>query len=104
LQARRQNRALKLEPAHQEANPAARRYEAVDPGNRLVAVAQRLGVSWTSVRRLVERKTIPANQVVSCAPWQIPVEALESEAVRKAVKAIKNRVRVQPTQKTCEPP
>lgn len=61
-------------------------------------VAHRLGVSYTSVRRLVERKTIPANQVVSCAPWQIPVEALESEAVRQAVRAIKNRVRVPPTQ------
>jgi len=37
--------------------------------------AQRLGVSSRSVRRMIERKKMPANQVVECAPWQIPVEA-----------------------------
>jgi hypothetical protein len=60
--------------------------------------AQRLGVSATSVRRLIRQKTMPASQVVACAPWQIPVPALESEAVRRAVENIKNRVRVPQTQ------
>ena len=60
--------------------------------------AQRLGVSSTSIRRLIELKKIPASQVVACAPWQIPVEALNSEAVLKAVRNIKARVRVPPTQ------
>ena len=40
--------------------------------------AQRLGVS-AGIRRLIELKKVPANQVVACAPWQIPIEALESE-------------------------
>jgi len=60
--------------------------------------AQRLGVSATSVRRMIRQKTMPASQVVACAPWQIPVPALESEAVRRAVENIKNRVRVPQTQ------
>ena len=30
------------------------------------------------------------------APWEIPVEALESEVVRKAITNIKNRVRNNP--------
>jgi len=60
--------------------------------------AQRLGVSSTSIRRLIELKKIPASQVVVCAPWQIPVEALDSEEVRRAVSNIKARVRVPRTQ------
>lgn len=61
--------------------------------------AQRLGVSPASVRRLIESKKLPASQVVACAPWQIPVEALESETVRTAVRNMKQRVRVPQTQK-----
>jgi excisionase family DNA binding protein len=60
--------------------------------------AQRLGVSSTSIRRLIKLKKMPATQVVPCAPWQIPIEALDSEEVRKAVKNIKARVRVPRTQ------
>ena len=60
--------------------------------------AQRLGVSSTSIRRLIELKKLPANQVVACAPWQIPIEALESEEVRRAVRNIKARVCVPQTQ------
>jgi hypothetical protein len=43
---------------------------------------------------MIEEKTLPARQVVLCAPWQIPMEALDSEAIRKEVTNIKNRVRV----------
>ena len=60
--------------------------------------AHRLGISPTSVRRLIDQQLIPAVQVVACAPWEIPVEALKTEAVQKAVVNIKNRVRVPPTQ------
>jgi DNA invertase Pin-like site-specific DNA recombinase len=60
--------------------------------------AHRLGVSSTSIRRLIKLKKMPANQVVACAPWQIPIEALESEEVLKAVKNIKARVRGPRTQ------
>jgi excisionase family DNA binding protein len=55
--------------------------------------AQRLGVSSTSIRRMIKLRKIPATQVVACAPWQIPKEALESEEVRKAVRNIKARAR-----------
>jgi excisionase family DNA binding protein len=62
--------------------------------------AHRLGVSSTTIRRLIELKKIPATQVVACAPWQIPVEALDSEIVRKAARNIKARVRVPRTHRS----
>ena len=64
----------------------------------LEEAAQRLGISSTSVRRLIDQQLIPAVQVVACAPWEIPVEALEDEAVQRAVINVKNRVRVPSTQ------
>ncbi len=61
--------------------------------------AQRLNVGLTIVRRMIAEKTLPASQVVACAPWQIPAEALDSEAVRKEVENIKNGVRAPRTQR-----
>jgi excisionase family DNA binding protein len=55
---------------------------------------QKLGVTHKVVRRLIESKTLPATQVVPCAPWEIPAKAVESEEVLKEVKNIKRRVRV----------
>jgi excisionase family DNA binding protein len=59
--------------------------------------AQRLGLSLTIVRRLIAEKKLPASQVITYAPWQIPAEALDSEAVRTEVENIKNRVRAPQT-------
>ncbi|HEX4169781.1 MAG TPA: hypothetical protein VHZ55_30320 [Bryobacteraceae bacterium] len=59
----------------------------------LEQTAERLGVSATCVRHMIERKLIPATQAIECAPWQIPVRALESAEVRNAVSAVKNRLR-----------
>jgi DNA invertase Pin-like site-specific DNA recombinase len=56
--------------------------------------AQRLDVSQSIVRRMIEEKILPARQAVVCAPWQIPVEALDSEEIRRKATNIKNRVRV----------
>jgi DNA invertase Pin-like site-specific DNA recombinase len=56
--------------------------------------AQRLNVSQWMVRRMIEEKILPARQVVVCAPWQIPVEALDSEEIRKEAMNVRNRVRV----------
>jgi len=56
--------------------------------------AQRLNVSEWVVRRMIEEKVLPARQVIVCAPWQIPVEALDSEVIRQQAMNIKNRVRV----------
>jgi hypothetical protein len=55
--------------------------------------AQRLEVSVTIVRRLIVEKTLPASQIVMCAPWQIPVEALNCETVRVAIENVKKGVR-----------
>jgi hypothetical protein len=56
--------------------------------------AQRLNVGQWMVRRMIEEKILPARQVVVCAPWQIPVEALDSEEIRKEAMNIRNRLRV----------
>lgn len=45
----------------------------------LKEAAQRLGVCEASVRRMIVEKKLSATQVVECAPWEIPVEALDSE-------------------------
>jgi hypothetical protein len=79
---------------------SARHYQALpafDPNRprdgqlTLQDAAARLGVSPTSVRRMITRQTLPARQVVPCAPWEIAAAALESDAVRNAVSAIKLR-------------
>lgn len=57
----------------------------------LEQAAGRLGVSVTVVRRLIQRKTVPATQVVPGAPWQIPVAAVEAPEVRHAVMDIRRR-------------
>lgn len=80
---------------------SARRYHqlpALDPSRAnsfltLERAAERLGVSANSVRRMIQQKTLPATQVVPSAPWQISVEALESDRVKQAVRNIKDGVR-----------
>ncbi len=80
------------------------RFPAYDPKRQrddvvtLEQAAQLLGVSPTSVRRMIERKMLPASQVVAYAPWQIPAAALDSEAVWKAVNNVKNRLSAPRTQ------
>ena len=60
----------------------------------LQEAAHRLGVSTSSVRRMIELKIIPAAQAVECAPWEIPEGALQSDDVRRAARNTKNRVRI----------
>ena len=43
---------------------------------------------------MIEANILPGYQLVECAPWQIPVAALDTEEVRKAAINLKNRVRV----------
>jgi len=57
----------------------------------LKEAALRLNLSPPSVRRMIDEKILPANQVVECAPWQIPIEALDSEVVRREAVNIRNR-------------
>ena len=76
-------------------------FDPSHPGNNSLTLreaAQRLNVGLTIVRRMIAEKMLPASQVVACAPWQIPAEALDSEAVRKELGNIKNSVRGPRTQ------
>jgi hypothetical protein len=49
----------------------------------LEQAARRLNLSPPSVRKMIEQKILPGGQIVECAPWRIPVEALDTEPVRK---------------------
>jgi excisionase family DNA binding protein len=51
--------------------------------------ATRLGVSATTVRRLITRGLLPATQPVREAPWAIRLEDLDREAVQRTVAAIR---------------
>jgi hypothetical protein len=53
--------------------------------------AQRLGICVGSVHRLIREGVLPATQLMHSAPWQVPVAALDSEAVRAGVRAVKAR-------------
>jgi len=70
-----------------------------DPANRNLSIVtlqeagSRLGVSRTVVCTLIRRQVLPASQPVPGAPWEIPVEALTSEAVRRAIEASRCRRR-----------
>ena len=57
----------------------------------LQQAADQLGVSATVVRRLIERKILPATQIVFGAPWQIDAKRVASAEVIQAAMALKNR-------------
>jgi DNA invertase Pin-like site-specific DNA recombinase len=63
----------------------------------LEQAAEHLGVSATTVRRMINLKLLPGDQVIEYAPWQIPKVALASADVKRAVQRIKQRVHVPPT-------
>jgi DNA invertase Pin-like site-specific DNA recombinase len=52
--------------------------------------ARRLQVSDGSVRQMIREKKLSGTQVVEYAPWEIPVEALDSEEVQKIVAMTRN--------------
>jgi DNA invertase Pin-like site-specific DNA recombinase len=51
--------------------------------------ASQLGVSTTTVRRLISTKRLPATQSVPYAPWAIAPDQLGAEVVQQAVAAVK---------------
>ena len=51
------------------------------------AAAHRLGICVGSVHRLIREGVLPATQLMPSAPWQIPVEALDTEPVRIGLQA-----------------
>ena len=61
-------------------------------GLTLEEASERLEVSHKVVRRLIDAGKISATQVVPWAPWEIAVEAVESEEVFAALRNAKRRV------------
>jgi DNA invertase Pin-like site-specific DNA recombinase len=59
----------------------------------LEQASERLGISHKVIRRLIESNKIPATQVVPWAPWEIPIEAIESAEVVQEVARAKRRPR-----------
>lgn len=53
--------------------------------------SRRLGIYGSSIHRLIREGILPATQLMPSAPWQVPVAALDSDAVRAGVRAIKER-------------
>jgi DNA invertase Pin-like site-specific DNA recombinase len=53
--------------------------------------ATRLGICVGSVQKLIREGVLPATQLLPSAPWQIPVAALESEAIKTGVREIIGR-------------
>jgi excisionase family DNA binding protein len=75
-------------------------YDPTHPDESVMTLQQAahyLGVSDTTVRRLIKQQKLPAHQVVSAAPWQIPIAALDSDVVRETVRRIQQRSRVPST-------
>jgi DNA invertase Pin-like site-specific DNA recombinase len=55
------------------------------------ATSRRLGICISSIHWLIRTGALPATQLMPSAPWQIPAEALDSEAVRIGLQAIEAR-------------
>jgi hypothetical protein len=55
------------------------------------AAAKRLGICVGSVHKLIQSGALPATQLMYSAPWKIPVDALDSEAVRIGLQDIAAR-------------
>jgi hypothetical protein len=66
-------------------------YDPAAPTTTVTAAqaAQRLGIDARMVHELLRQKVIQGRQIVPYAPWQIPVEALDSPGVRERVRQIK---------------
>ncbi len=55
----------------------------------LAQAATACGVSDTTIRRLVDAKLLPMNQIVPWAPWEILRSDLEQETVKSVISAMK---------------
>lgn len=53
--------------------------------------ASQLGICVGSVQRLIRQGILPATQLMPSAPWEIPVDALSTEAVQTGVREIQKR-------------
>jgi len=68
-------------------DPASDRIETISADE----TATRLGICVGSVQKLIRAGVLAATQLLPSAPWQIPVAALETEAVKTGVREIIGR-------------
>lgn len=69
-------------------------FDPTAPGAATISVdetARRLQICVGSVLRLIREGVLPATQLMPSAPWQVPVAALESEAVKIGVRGVVER-------------
>jgi len=69
-------------------------YDPDAPRENTISVsmtAQRLGICVGSVHLLIRQGVLPARQAMAMAPWEVPVAALSSEAVRIGVRDVVER-------------
>lgn len=71
--------------------PAFKPDEAMPKTISVDETAHRLGICVGSVHRLIRSGALPATQLMPSAPWQVPVAALDSQAVRIGVQNIIDR-------------
>jgi DNA invertase Pin-like site-specific DNA recombinase len=77
------------------------KYDAEGRDHNLLTLqetADRLGISPTAVKNLIEDGLLAGTQVVSCAPWLLPAEQLDDPKVRAAVSTIQSGKRRPRTQ------
>ena len=55
------------------------------------ATARKLGICVNSVHKLIRSGALPATQLMHSAPWQVPVDALDTDAVRIGLQEIAAR-------------
>jgi hypothetical protein len=67
--------------------PSSNRRAVISP----LQAARRLSISESSVYQLIHYGVLPATQLMPFAPWQIPLDALQTEAVRIGVRRIIER-------------
>jgi DNA invertase Pin-like site-specific DNA recombinase len=66
-------------------------FDPAAPGTKTISVeetASRLGICVSSIHRLIRQRILPATQLMPSAPWKVPVDALETEAVAAGIRAI----------------
>lgn len=68
-------------------DPHATRVETISVDQ----AAKRLKICVGSVHKLIREGVLPATQIMSSAPWQIPVDSLTTERVQIGVKGVVDR-------------
>ena len=69
-------------------------YDPADTDQTMISLmkaAERLGICVGSAKSLALKGILPATQILPGSPWLVPVEALDSEAVRIGVQRVVDR-------------